>query len=115
MDNINSMKSVRDKTRGLTNLWLFESNKNSKRFSIRGDTDFAQLVLLEGDVSVRSYDLYPIVVRNSPSFSTELVPLALVEYNDGAQKYIQCVEKESNLRQEVVKYNKNVETAHGYY
>ena len=51
--------ALKQRGRGNANIWFFHSPKNDRRFTIIGDVPFMHLVILEGDVSVESYDPHP--------------------------------------------------------
>ena len=51
------MTAIRKRASKVSNLWIFDSPKNSKRLTVSGDVPFMHLVLLEGDSSVVGYDL----------------------------------------------------------
>lgn len=55
--SLTPLSAIRKRAAKVSNLWIFDSPKNSKRFTVSGDVSFMHLVLLEGDISVGGYDL----------------------------------------------------------
>lgn len=51
--------ALKQRRRHQSNIWFFDSPKNNRRFTITGDVAFMHFVLLEGDLSVESYDPDP--------------------------------------------------------
>lgn len=51
--------ALKQRRRHQSNIWFFDSPKNNRRFTITGDVAFMHFVILEGDVSVESYDPVP--------------------------------------------------------
>lgn len=67
-----------------SNLWIFESPKNSKRLSINGDLNFMLCVLLEGDTSVAGYKVAPGPYHIAiDGVSTSVVPDLEIERQTG--------------------------------
>lgn len=50
------MPALKSRKSTQSNIWIFESPKNDQRFIVEGDVAFMHLILLEGDLSVVSYD-----------------------------------------------------------
>lgn len=57
--------ALKQRRRHQSNIWFFDSPKNNRRFTITGDVAFMHFVLLEGDLSVESYDPDPPPVNAS--------------------------------------------------
>lgn len=71
-----------------SNIWIFDSPKNEKRISIQGDVAFMHIVLLEGDVSVISYDVEPEPVYSVIDGETRQTKLdAIVRFRDGHEEW----------------------------
>jgi hypothetical protein len=62
---VSVFSALKQRRRHQSNIWFFDSPKNNRRFTITGDVAFMHFVLLEGDVSVESYDPAPEPVRAS--------------------------------------------------
>lgn len=52
-------KAVKKRKDALTNIWIFQSPKNDKRLTIKGDIAFMYCILWEGDPAVKAYELDP--------------------------------------------------------
>jgi len=106
MNAVNSFEAVSEPSRGLSNIWIAESNKGAGRFSVSTDVAYAQLVLLEGDPYVRTYEVYPDFPLKEFSVSMgSLAPLALVCSVDGDQSYIQVADDNVRLLNAIREYH----------
>lgn len=54
-DHIRVLPAIKERGRHKSNIWIFDSPKNNRRFIIKGDVAFIYSVLLEGDITVQSY------------------------------------------------------------
>ena len=104
MQKVNSMKAVRSEDRGLTNLWIFESNKGAGRFSITTDISFAMFILLEGDTRIKSYEPYPDISKYIPANCKKLKPTALAKQHDGKKIFLQCSYEPEKLADHLMAY-----------
>jgi hypothetical protein len=79
------LTAIRKRAHKVSNLWIFESPKNSRRLTVSGDVAFLHLVLLEGDPSVEAYDLV-----DDPFRITSNSPLGYVRLRqaDGGQAWL---------------------------
>jgi hypothetical protein len=72
-----------------TNIWVFDSPKNGERFIIDSDHAFMHCLLLEGDVTVKTYKYgaMPILAIGSSGAIKKLERNAVVSYHDGRQAW----------------------------
>lgn len=56
-EEVTPLSAIRKRASKVSNLWIFDSPKNSVRLTVSGDVPFMHLVLLEGDTDVAGYDL----------------------------------------------------------
>jgi len=73
--------AVKKRRQGTVNIWFFDSPKNQKRFTIRGDLKFFGAVLMEGDPTISSYDPEPAPIQG-------LIDNNVVEYTPGCVAYL---------------------------
>ncbi|HYD62090.1 MAG TPA: hypothetical protein VEC35_17125 [Noviherbaspirillum sp.] len=72
----------------LSNLWVFDSPKINRRFTVHGDVNFMHLVLLEGDVNVVSYDPAPQpVFADIENDKVQTFLDAIVYFRDGHEEW----------------------------
>jgi hypothetical protein len=55
--------AIRNRKSHLSNIWLFDSPKNDRRFVIEGDVAFMHFVLMEGNREIARYDPDPAPVN----------------------------------------------------
>ncbi|MGF6647432.1 hypothetical protein [Paraburkholderia sp. GAS82] len=80
--------TIRKRKRHQSNIWVFDSPKINKRFTVLGDVAFMHLVLLEGDTSVLGYDPTPapiLSVANGEPYQTTLD--AIVHFESGRDEW----------------------------
>jgi hypothetical protein len=83
-----AMKYVRGDRQTVSNLWMFHSPKNDLRFAIQTDRDFANFVLLEGNIDAVRYLPYPLhPVLEMPKAKSEFAPSAKVNFRNGSSEW----------------------------
>lgn len=56
-EDIAPLTAIRQRGSKVSNLWIFQSPKNNRRFTVATDVAFMHLILLEGDTSVVGYEV----------------------------------------------------------
>lgn len=84
-EEVTPLSAIRKRASKVSNLWIFDSPKNSKRLTVSGDVPFMHLVLLEGDSSIVGYDLVDDPFNVSSDSQTGYVR---VRNRDGSEHWL---------------------------
>jgi hypothetical protein len=57
--HVSVKQAIANRKRHLSNIWVFDSPKNNRRFVILGDVAFMHTVLMEGNRAIAGYDVNP--------------------------------------------------------
>lgn len=86
--HVSVIPTLRKRGRHPSNIWIFDSPKNNRRFAIDGDIAFMHAVLLEGDKNILAYDYSPrpvTAIVDNECYSTTLD--AVVTLADGRDEW----------------------------
>lgn len=79
---------LKSRQRHLSNLWVFDSPKINRRFTVHGDVNFMYLILLEGDADVIAYDPAPApVFTDIDNERVQTLIDAIVYFRDGHEEW----------------------------
>jgi putative transposase len=96
---IDSMAAVKGRRSKTSNIWIYHSPKNRKRFAVEGDAVFFASMLYEGDPAVSWY--LPEKTRLLVSRSGEVSEIEYnieVQYVDGRTEWVRVVNEKSSTR-----------------
>lgn len=77
--------AIRNRKSHLSNIWLFDSPKNNRRFVIEGDVAFMHFVLMEGNQEIARYDPDPAPVNTVIDGEARQTKLDAVVYFSGGE------------------------------
>jgi hypothetical protein len=86
--HVSVSEQQRSRKNHLSNIWVFDSPKNNRRFTVESDVAFMHFILLEGDTTVLRYDPNPegvTVITDGESKQT--IPDAAVYFKDGRTEW----------------------------
>ncbi|WNC95031.1 hypothetical protein RI103_34720 [Paraburkholderia sp. FT54] len=85
---ISVTRAMQARARHQSNLWVFDSPKIGRRFTVAGDVAFMHIVLLEGDVDVVEYEPEPKPVMSmSGGEPYETTLDAIVSFRGGREEW----------------------------
>jgi hypothetical protein len=82
--------AIRSRGRHHSNIWVFDSPKIGRRFTVTGDVAFMHLVLIEGDAEVVTYEPAPKAVMGIAGGEPYKTTLdAIVSFRDGREEWLE--------------------------